>query len=127
VPQWSSIGGAGPTAGAGVTRPELPEPPPPVDSAQPSSVPGVAWADVSNANDASDDAPVARSYSWLHMIVLLLVALVLGALIFMLVNQATGTTGTTGAGAPGLSWPSPTAGSARPSAAVIAGVVPRTT
>lgn len=109
VPRWSAIpgtdaaaGGASPAAagGFGVTGLGATSRPAPVAEPEPPSGFGVAWSDLEPASDEDDDdeddEPLGRSYSAMHMVVLLLVALVLGALIFLLMDQASGG-GTNGA------------------------------
>ncbi len=59
---------------------------------EPTNPSGVsAWEDVAPDGDVDDsELDDERSYSLLHWVVLLFVALVLGALIYLLMNQATG-------------------------------------
>ena len=55
---------------------------------------GVPWEDVAAGDEVVDpEVDDERSYSLLHWVVLLFVALVLGALIYLLVNQANGGSG----------------------------------
>ncbi|MCR6494039.1 hypothetical protein [Cellulomonas sp. P24] len=90
IPQWGPVSagpvapqdphprGATPAAGLAWTP----------DAVQPAG--DVAWGGIT-ADDAEDVEPEEeRSYSLLHWLVLLFLALVLGALIYLLVNQATG-------------------------------------
>ena len=93
MPQWGPV----------IERPLVPR----IDSAPRGSAPeavqawtpeqaagGAPWEDMA-AGDEVDDPEVddERSYSLLHWVVLLFVALVLGALIYLLVNQANGGSG----------------------------------
>lgn len=90
IPQWGPVS-AGPVApqdphprGATPTVGQAWTP----DAARPAGE--VAWGGIT-AEDAEDAEPEeGRSYSLLHWLVLLFLALVLGALIYLLVNQATG-------------------------------------
>ena len=82
LPRWGSVGaGTGwsptPSNGPNGQAPAGPVSPPPaaLNGARPDH----------DRDDEDDDAPHRHPYTWLHMIVLVLVAFVLGMLIFMLV------------------------------------------
>jgi hypothetical protein len=95
VPQWGPV----------IERPAAPR----IDAAPRGSAPiagkawvpeptnpsgASAWEDVAPDDGVDDpDGDDERSYSLLHWVVLLFVALVLGALIYLLMNQATGGAG----------------------------------
>jgi hypothetical protein len=90
IPQWGPVS-AGPVAARDphprVATPAAGQAWTP-EAAQPAG--DVTWGGIT-ADDAEDVEPEEeRSYSLLHWLVLLFLALVLGALIYLLVNQATG-------------------------------------
>lgn len=94
---------SGPTFLAGSSA-GSPFPKPPVASGSPFPSTGSTAAATAVADDGeADEAPVRRRhpYTWLHLIVLALVAFVLGFLIMALWNQgkSNGTSGTSGAAA----------------------------
>jgi len=91
IPQWGPV-----SAGPVTTQDPHPRAAAPAaagqawtpEAAQPAG--DVAWGGIT-ADDVEDAEPEEeRSYSLLHWLVLLVLALVLGALIYLLVNQATG-------------------------------------
>ena len=85
LPRWGSVtAGTGPAVGGSGWSPS-----PTPSNGQPgvSATPAAAPVGTPHHGDDDDDEGARHPYTWLHMIVLVLVAFVLGMLIFMLIKR----------------------------------------